>query len=317
MLRFSRGSCAVSTLARCFHQIFYQAEAAKLYNLRSRKFAFLEKSVSNFYRTISYRSQLYSEKPEEGRVDCFVTNECSTLGSASKQLNKSSDWTTEMDEKLYDIANKEFKLTWKELSAKYFPQFTAEQLKLRYYTLFPSNTNKWSYQEISLLKWAVLATRGNWMLVSRAVGRRSSRQCYFKWEILTDPEVGKTPWTEDESEQLVHLVLELPELKNSNWASAFSAIDWEQISASFTGKSALRCKTRFIQLMINSTQKRLGLGCIKAGPWSSQETSHLHSLVYKHKFDWREIAKELNHRLPSQCRKHWYDLEMKRLEAKI
>ncbi|KAJ9075140.1 hypothetical protein DSO57_1039011 [Entomophthora muscae] len=230
--------------------------------------------------------------------------------SLAKPCNK---WTPALDKKLLELGQQKGSVTWKMLATKHFPEFSHLQIYDRYQDISrPWGKGKWSTEELYLLKQAVPIFGSDWVAISERVGTRCRRQCRSKWRILIDPEIGRTPWTAEESERLVRLVIKDAGFQRKNKCPDYSNIDWKAISKYFPSKTIFLCQRHFFNKLCDKAQDKLNLPPFDKGSWPSQQSTKLIALVEQHSNNWTLISSELQTRSPRQCSSHWNRLKIKK-----
>jgi len=122
--------------------------------------------------------------------------------------------------------------------ARHVPERTNKDCRKRWVTKLSNSVAKggWSAEEDALLLKAIDKYGTKWSLVSSVVQTRSSCQCARRWCDTLNPEIDKTPWTQEEDRRLLDSV--------SSHGTSWSFI----AKTYFPGRTGLAAKNRYVAI---------------------------------------------------------------------
>ncbi|KAK7028980.1 hypothetical protein VNI00_014690 [Paramarasmius palmivorus] len=149
----------------------------------------------------------------------------------------------------------------------------------------------WTQEEDDLLRKAV-ATHGaqdNWKAVATEVPGRTNKACRKRWLHSLSPTIKKTPWTQDEDDQLLGLF-------------SIHGPKWSFIARQIPGRTDDACSKRYNEALNPD---------LKKDDWTPEEEQLLvqvHAEIGHNK--WKEVGARLS-RSGLACRNRWKQLERK------
>jgi hypothetical protein len=162
-----------------------------------------------------------------------------TRGKASN-VSKSMKWTPEENEYLRQFVDATPNPNWNDLCAM-FPGKTPQQLAERWEKVLDPTLVKgsWTRDEDELIRTFVQENgTKEWTKLANLLPGRIGKQCRERWRNHLDPDVNRTPWTDDEDRILIEMVDRL-------------GSKWVKIADFLPGRSDNAIKNRW-----NSTLKK-------------------------------------------------------------
>ncbi|KAJ9053024.1 hypothetical protein DSO57_1028280 [Entomophthora muscae] len=221
-----------------------------------------------------------------------------------------ASWTPELDEKLKKVIPESQYYCWKELTARYFPEFTSVQVYNRSKKIFKAK-GKWTDKEVELLKQGVSEFGTQWSKVAKAVGTRNSDQCLNKWYYAKIPGHEASVWTDEEYDILFRSVIKCPGLQLIDGVPDLTNVDWLAVSKSLSNKGPVHCRYHCIYnpSLIDRIREHFKLPLFTKGSWSPEETSQLVASIQKHSTNWLLVSKAIGTRSAAQCELRWRTLK--------
>lgn len=84
--------------------------------------------------------------------------------------------------------------------AEHLPGRNNKECRKHWHQKFATNTNygSWTDKEDERLHMAIGQHGTKWALVAQAVGTRSSEQCSKRWNDVLNPDLNRSPWTDED-----------------------------------------------------------------------------------------------------------------------
>jgi hypothetical protein len=162
------------------------------------------------------------------------------MRSKVSNLSKSTKWTPEENDYLLQLVEGIPNPNWNEL-CNAFPGKTAQQLAERWDKVLNPSLVKgsWTREEDELIvKFVQQNGTKDWTKLAGFLPGRIGKQCRERWRNHLDPEVNRTPWTDEED----RILIEMFETLGSKWV---------KIAEFLPGRSDNAIKNRW-----NSTLKK-------------------------------------------------------------
>ncbi|OJJ86668.1 uncharacterized protein ASPGLDRAFT_23832 [Aspergillus glaucus CBS 516.65] len=123
--------------------------------------------------------------------------------------------------------------------AEHLPGRNNKECRKHWHQKFATNTNygSWTDKEDERLHMAIGQHGTKWALVAQAVGTRSSEQCSKRWNDVLNPDLNRSPWTDEDDNLLESSV----DTHGRNWKSI--------AQLHFQDRSALSLKNRHALLL--------------------------------------------------------------------
>ena len=196
-------------------------------------------------------------------------------------------FTPQEQSKLKESVERHSARNWEQISSD-FPDRTSLQCARQHLKRSHQEMVKgsWSSEEDELLKQAVSRFGArNWQHVAQAVGTRKSQQCQARWKETRSPHISKGGFS---LEQDKRLGLAMKALGEGQWAMAEKFVP---------GKTDQQCRERWANVL------KVG---INRKPWTELEDAALQIAVLAlGESAWAEVAKRIDNRTDSQCRRRW------------
>ncbi|KAK6195033.1 hypothetical protein SNE40_000551 [Patella caerulea] len=137
----------------------------------------------------------------------------------------------------------------------------------------------------------------DWMRIAKIEfdGKREWYELQKIWRVVVNPEINKQDWTEEETENLLHLV---EKYKTGHWDQIV-----EELETNRTPFQAMQ----FYQANLN-----FGL---RQKPWTDEEDEKLGECVQfvcnipSERMKWKKVSYMMEARSAEQCRKRWYQID--------
>ncbi|KAI4378619.1 hypothetical protein MLD38_016074 [Melastoma candidum] len=152
----------------------------------------------------------------------------------------------------------------------------------------------WTPEEDETLRSAVAAYNGkSWKKIAEHFPDRTEVQCLHRWQKVLNPDLVKGPWTQEEDDKIMELVLK------------YGPTKWSLIAKSLPGRIGKQCRERWHNHLNPD---------IKKEAWTLEEELALMNAHRLHGNKWAEIAKVLPGRTDNSIKNHWNSSLKKKLD---
>ncbi|GAV69455.1 Myb_DNA-bind_6 domain-containing protein [Cephalotus follicularis] len=152
----------------------------------------------------------------------------------------------------------------------------------------------WTPQEDETLRNAVAAFKGkSWKRIAEYFPDRSEVQCLHRWQKVLNPDLIKGPWTQEEDEKIIEMVLK------------YGPTKWSVIAKALPGRIGKQCRERWHNHLNPD---------IKKDAWTLEEELALMNAHRIHGNKWAEIARVLPGRTDNAIKNHWNSSLKKKLD---
>jgi hypothetical protein len=149
---------------------------------------------------------------EDPRVSALAPTRTRTKAS---NLSKSTKWTTEENDYLLQVVDGISNPNWGDLCTM-FPGKTPQQLAERWEKVLNPTLVKGSWtreEDERIIQFVQENGTKEWTKLANLLPGRIGKQCRERWRNHLDPEVNRTPWTDEEDRILIEMV----ETLGSKW----------------------------------------------------------------------------------------------------
>ncbi|KAL3500529.1 hypothetical protein ACH5RR_039622 [Cinchona calisaya] len=158
-----------------------------------------------------------------------------------------------------------------------------------------STRGQWTPEEDEILRQAVQRFKGkNWKKIAECFKDRTDVQCLHRWQKVLNPELVKGPWSKEEDEIIIELVIQYGPKK------------WSTIAQHLPGRIGKQCRERW--------HNHLNPGINKEA-WTQEEEL---ALIRAHQIygnKWAELTKFLPGRTDNAIKNHWNSSVKKKLDS--
>lgn len=158
-----------------------------------------------------------------------------------------------------------------------------------------STKGNWTAEEDEILHKAVQRFKGkNWKKIAECFKDRTDVQCLHRWQKVLNPELVKGPWSKEEDEKIIELVIK------------FGPKKWSTIAQHLPGRIGKQCRERWHNHLNPAINKEA---------WTQEEEL---ALIRAHQIfgnKWAELTKFLPGRTDNAIKNHWNSSVKKKLDS--